>query len=519
MYWEGVQRLQQIWLLQIKIWRLKAGSGILSGLLYHTSGGSINPGGNSHCQSWKIRHENTQRWLYSGRHGLVREGTFMIQVGSFVPAETAEHGPEHFSLQIDTTSTDTFHIPISGELKCAMKTPAVYVFAGPYCYNLLITRFISTAAEPADRLPVATESPPTRFEGWLNSFGLPPESTLDFYYGPPALFRVGENNLDNGRLSQCAYLGSLPVRRTPTDATPGPLAPLWLTCLGRCGSSLMMRYLSLHPGIHVSGLHPFELNVARHFFKVCMKQSMSCPDRVHRDPGKDAVELLNPWYDYTRIGFMQEPRLETFFGRDQILRNIDFCRESVSGYFSQFENHEMKRYFCEKDGTGIASIDRYREVWPDSRRIFLVRDFRDNCASVLSFCERKGTKGFGLQHFDSAEEWIRSIGEKSRLIAQRKRLGDDRDIFVSYEGMLQEPVVELSRLFDTLELNSDKALIETILNKSNKMDKKEAVTRHQTSKNSAQSIGRWRDFFEGEQRKLVVSTFAEASAAFGYPEH
>lgn len=442
----------------------------------------------------------------------------MIEVGSFVPAQTTEHEPEYFSLQVDTPTADTFHVPISGELRCSMKTPAVYVFAGPFCYSIVIPRLKSATARLVDKLPVTRESAASRYEGWVNSFGLPSEISLDVYYGPPALFRVGENNLDNGKLSECTYLGSLPVRRAPTNTKPGPLTPLWLTCLGRCGSSLTMRYLSLHPGIHVTGEHPFELNVARHFFKVCMKQSMSCPDRVHRDPGKDAVELLNPWYDYRRIGFMQERRLESFFGREQILRNIDFCRDSVDGYFSQFEEHGANRYFCEKDGTGIASIDRYREVWPDSRRIFLVRDFRDNCASVLSFCERKGTKGFGLQHFDSTEAWIRSIGEKSGLFAQRKRLGDERDIFVSYEGMLQEPEAELARLFETLELDRGAGTIKTILDEARKMDGKAAVTRHQTSRNSTQSIGRWRDFFAGEQRQLVISTFAEASAAFGYPE-
>ena len=49
---------------------------------------------------------------------------------------------------------------------------------------------------------------------------------------------------------------------------------------------------------------------------------------------------------------------------------------------------------CSEDA--IRSVkDKLAELYPDSREVFLVRDFRDMVSSILAFNAKRGARGFG----------------------------------------------------------------------------------------------------------------------------
>lgn len=93
--------------------------------------------------------------------------------------------------------------------------------------------------------------------------------------------------------------------------------------------------------------------------------------------------------------------------------------------------------FIEKTPKHIHCMDRIRKVVPDARFVAIARDGRDVMASF---------KGRGLSPEFAVERWCT---DNTAVLAAR----DEKDvIFTTYEAIVSEPVVEVSRICDRLDV-------------------------------------------------------------------
>lgn len=173
-------------------------------------------------------------------------------------------------------------------------------------------------------------------------------------------------------------------------------------------------------------------------------------------------------------------------------------------------------FFSEKDGTGRSGHDEYREVWPGARRLFLIRDFRDNLASILAYCQRKGTREFGLQFFDSEEAWLLTMAGKARDLLKLYQAGTPDTGFIFYEQLIEDPAQALSTALASLGLDASPALVNDMIRGAQALEGSEAVRAHATSGSASQSIGRWREDLPAELAAIVEREFSESMAGFGY---
>src|SRR5262249_31232318 len=104
-------------------------------------------------------------------------------------------------------------------------------------------------------------------------------------------------------------------------------------------------------------------------------------------------------------GFHREDVME-YLGHDQVDELKRFCRRRIEEFYERFtvpSNGRPPRFFAEKRLISYRrQINALREIFPGTREIFLVRDFRDMVASILAFSERTGVvHGFGREEADS----------------------------------------------------------------------------------------------------------------------
>ncbi|MBO6565054.1 MAG: sulfotransferase [Pseudomonadales bacterium] len=328
------------------------------------------------------------------------------------------------------------------------------------------------------------------------------------------MFETGRNTYQGTAYKELEYLGRIDGNKTFISHQSSTFTALTLNCLGRTGSSLMMRYLGLHPSISIAGQHPFEVAVARYYFRRTRRQCSNCEDWFENQFAQNLDGQQNPWYQYEQVQWMGEHQTD-FFGRSQISREIELCRATVDDFYQGFTDEAVNpKYFCEKLGSGIVDHDDLKEVWPNAKRIILIRDFRDNFASMLSYCNRKGSKEFGLQFFNKESDWIESLAKKAKQMLSEYQRGSSH--FVFYEQLVHNPIEVLTSLFEELGIDNTDKLVNKIVKECADSITVPELYSHMTSKTVGASIGRWSQDVPDDLMHVVEQEFAEALRGFGY---
>jgi hypothetical protein len=423
---------------------------------------------------------------------------------------------QRFKLSLADSSSDCYHFKIHGDLvrEGAPRT-VLYAFAGDYCIARICPRHEILGL--TKRLTGKREGSMGHFVDWIPVFSLPEDFRIELYADEMGKFDLASTLHHGKSLEGATHLGSITGSKRFAHHAHSAFQPLRLSCFGRSGSSLMMRYLSFHPQVAVAGRHPYEFTVAAFYYGRARLLGSNCQDFFTDQLNQSRRRHQNPWYQYEQVSWMGGAA-EPFFGREQVAREIEHCRASVDGFYTGVKAPEAGRpmYFCEKDGSGRSGHDEYREVWPGARRLFLVRDFRDNCASILAYCRRKGSREFGLQHFDTEEAWLKTMAAKARELLAEYQSGREASVFVFYEQLIRDEQAALSDTFAALGLESSHELVAQIVKEARRLDDSQAVGGHATSGSASQSIGRWRQDLPAELAAIVEREFSESMAGFGY---
>lgn len=398
-------------------------------------------------------------------------------------------------------------------------------------YSIPLQGWVVTRGSPAqmleitrenvcvDQLPIGTARPDiaeiypdipwageSGFDFELGALTLPPEFTL----------HVAAVLEDGTRVSLATLFGS---RRMPADEASETIQPLMVTTLGRTGSTWVLTMLSGHPEIVAYPPYESEVRVASYWTDVFLALGEPAS---YRQSVAALIESPDWWLGSPRRaddGFACPDVLE-FLGGEQIDELKTFCKRRIEAFYERFtptSDGRPARYFAEKRLISYRrQIHALRELFPATREIFLVRDFRDMVASIFAFSKRKGVvHGFGRAEVDSDLDYVRERLAGGVLdLAHAWRERAEWAHVVRYEDLVLRPRETLRSLLGYLDLDANDDQIERMLAAGAKKSERQSM--HRTTATASDSVGRWRTDLSPELAEACESAFGEALETFGY---
>ena len=405
---------------------------------------------------------------------------------------------------------DTYDINFSGYILGKKSA----VTAIEFLNNGIVVRTISidkSSPDLARRYPRMLKAKKCGFATAVGLIGLPSESELILQ----AVFK------DRTKVP----IASIKFRRLCNleSGYQPKLQPLILTCIGRSGTTWLMRLLREHPSILVSGNYPYEVLAAQywiHLLKVISEpaNTLESTPQLHY-----FIKNMNwighhPFYNSYR-----NSNVLSWFGTVYPKQFASFCQQSIDAFYQNAVNIEEKEllrtkpeliYFAEKYHANFAHIlEIILELYPQAREIFLVRDFRDVICSIKSL-EIKIKQLKRLNRFES-KEWIYEF-EKNAIqpLLQRWRQRSGEVYLVRYEDLIVSPNEILSNVLQYLNLDNSSTVVNSIFQTASA--DKSRLKKHPTSSSPQKSIGRWQDDLKPTLQDLCNQVFAEALQEFGY---
>jgi hypothetical protein len=292
----------------------------------------------------------------------------------------------------------------------------------------------------------------------------------------------------------------------PTDG----LLPVLVAGGGRNGTTLIMQLLATSPQVAFDRGYPYEHRYLTYLLRLCQVT------RRREEPTEEwnAVVMTNERTSSVGAIPWRQAMLLT---ADRDLGEPFWLRlfRAAWSEFSSAAIASMQRRF----GDGIE-VTHYAEKAPDwvvaeasellpAKRLYPVRDPRDQFLSILAFNEKRGWPGFGQLPDDTPETFARRFAA-----AQRRRLarlaevdeGPD-DLLVRYERMIEDPAAEAGRIAAVVGVPLDAAEV---------VASRQQFAHHMTSSSAQASVARWKHQMEPEIRRIFADAAGEQMAAFGY---
>jgi hypothetical protein len=286
-------------------------------------------------------------------------------------------------------------------------------------------------------------------------------------------------------------IAEIVLQREPLHLTPPPpLHPLVLTTMGRSGSVWFSRLVGEHPAI--VSYRPFESEPRVGTYWVQVLRALADPASI--------IQALAPqhmrgnwWLAPEEMGVfppVHDPEVAQWLIEDHPERTARFCLESASDFYARVAAVRQKPdvvYYLEKylPATVPAML---LELDPAAKEVFLVRDPRDQLASIVSWTSA-GRARFS-EEATTADEYIDWLAPRTKGLLRHWQARSARSLLVRYEDIVLDPVPTLTRLYDYLGLDCSPETVSGVVERA--AEGQELQRGHQTSKSPAESVGRWR---------------------------
>jgi sulfotransferase family protein len=327
-------------------------------------------------------------------------------------------------------------------------------------------------------------------------------------------------------------VATIAIRRGRVETSFEPsLQPLMLTCLGRTGSTWMMKLFTSHPQILVYRRFPYESAPAKywlHMLKV-LSEPANLVESAYPDDFHNNLWWVgqNPFYDES---VFEQPALANWFARGYVERLATFTQQTIEDWYMTLSRNQLQPapvYFAEKHMWPNYLPVLTWELYPRAKEVFLVRDFRDMACSILAFDRKRGFAGFGRPDGSTDEQYIRSELRQMALDLRKSwRTRGERGHLVRYEDLVYQPEETLTGVLDYLELDSSPETVRSMLGLGAEpapaligaSQDPGMVDAHRTTEDLKESIGRWRRERDPLVRALCEEVFSDVLDDFGYAE-
>lgn len=267
---------------------------------------------------------------------------------------------------------------------------------------------------------------------------------------------------------------------------------VFLVGRGRSGNTLLRKMLNKHTALAVAPESLFIRNTIRKFGKVTQWDESTiasfCTD-IFR-------ERRMQWWPF------QKDELVSFFHRQKLPANFREACLTVYRCYAHYSGKEDARVIIDKNPHHALYIGKLQDLFPNSKVLHLVRDYRDN---VLSY----KNVGFDVNNTAAlAYRWKKF----NKAILDRVE-DNDRYLLVRFESLVSDPGVALSLLCDFLEVEYDNGLLEFYLD-----NEKEERHWHQHTLQpvDASKAGQWKRQLDKRDQEITETICGAAGRFFGY---
>ena len=317
-------------------------------------------------------------------------------------------------------------------------------------------------------------------------------------------------------------LAVLEIRREPLASGFAPvLQPLLLTTMGRAGSTWMTCLLGAHPQVVAFEPFRYEPKVAAYWAEVLRTLS-------HSKSASESVQPLSGgplWWTGSKrsepaADLGSDRTIEEWLARDAVEQLAAFCQSRIEAFYLEVARSQAKpraSCFAER-GHSWRANSIVRELYPDCRRLFLVRDFRDVLCSRLAFIEKTGMASqFRRDQYGSVEDYVRGWMQPSaKWISRLWNEERAHSHLVRYEDLVTDPEGILASVFRYVGVDSDAATVAATI-ASARATSQSRQDHHKTATSDDASIGRWREELTPELVAECEDVMGQALVEFGYP--
>jgi hypothetical protein len=315
-----------------------------------------------------------------------------------------------------------------------------------------------------------------------------------------------------------ALLGSIRGKRTPLSTSFQPrLSPLMLTSLGRTGSSWLAWLLARHLG--VTAFHPFahDARVATYWMSVL--QALAEPKSYLSQISASGFREPRWWLGNGQLATssVADDAVGSWLATDALDELASVCQARVDAFYERAAPREEKpaaRYFVEKAQPEGLPSDLALELYPESREVLLVRDFRDVLTSIFAFDAKRGGRAFGREQAESDEGYLARFVASAEVLLKRWRRRSADAHLVRYEDLVLDPAATLAGVFQHLALDADPRTVERVLDAA--AQEVPGMCGHRTTPDAATSVGRWRRDLPSRLASEANEALAAALEGFGY---
>jgi hypothetical protein len=212
-----------------------------------------------------------------------------------------------------------------------------------------------------------------------------------------------------------------------------------------------------------------------------------------------------------------DPGVEDDLARVGVEAVAHLCRARVTSFYEAVASSQKKpqaRYFAEKVAPEPSLYRLTKELFPETKEIILVRDFRDMACSILAYNEKTRVTSFGRERVETDLEFLVELRAAASNLLRIHQSRGDAAYLLRYEDLILEPRSTLTELFDFLGVSSSEETIESVLERASL--ETEAMTGHRTSADPLQSVGRWRQDLDRSLQEECVEILDDVLVEFGY---
>jgi Sulfotransferase family len=319
---------------------------------------------------------------------------------------------------------------------------------------------------------------------------------------------------DKTRVPFATIRGTRAMLRSPFEPR---IQPLLVTTLGRTGSTAVVRLLGAHPEIVAYRPFEYEPRIATYWTGVLKALAEPASHRRQITPNGP---IDGSWWlglDPPLPRPLKDPAIQTWLGGRAVEELAAFCQSRMEELYLQvaaLDDRSHTTYFAEKfRPDSIPPL--VRELYPGSREIVLVRDFRDMLSSMFAYNAKRGIEGFRRDSAASDADYVLDRVQSSvNALAAAWRAREGRAHLLRYEDLVLRPAETVEALLSYLGLEGSPATIDTMLSSLNSAE----TEGHRTISTPKDTIGRWKKDLSPELQEVCREALGPSLQAFGYAD-